>query len=88
MGSESVRSTAHAEGYCVKVTMTYEDRVKVPADAKAVIISPSVVGDRFVQLTPAYVSVGSSTLEDGAVLYPTAPLRRSSSTPSTKASMT
>lgn len=50
----------------VKVTMTYEEKYDVPADAKAVIISPSVVGDRFVQLTPVYVS--GPTLDDGAVL--------------------
>lgn len=42
------------EGTRVKVTMTYDDEVKVPMDAQAVIISPSVVGDRYIQLTPAY----------------------------------
>ena len=42
------------EGDRVKVTMNYERRYDVPADAKAVIISPAIVGDRFVQLTPAY----------------------------------
>ena len=34
--------------------MYYDAKVDVPADAQAVIIAPSVVGDRFVQLTPAY----------------------------------
>lgn len=42
------------EGTQVKVVMHYDGEVKVPADAKAVIISPSIVGDRYVQLTPAY----------------------------------
>lgn len=42
------------EGTRVKVTMTYDDEVKVPMDAQAVIISPSVVGDRYIQLAPAY----------------------------------
>ncbi|SFC60472.1 virulence factor Mce family protein [Nocardioides terrae] len=53
-------------GTDVKVTMHYADDVQVPADAKAVIVAPSVVGDRFVQLTPAYTR--GPVLEDGAVL--------------------
>ena len=44
------------EGTQVKVVMSYDDEVEVPADASAVIVSPSVVGDRFVQLTPAYTA--------------------------------
>ncbi len=42
------------EGTQVKVVMTYDDEIKIPADAEAVIVSPSVVGDRYIQLTPAY----------------------------------
>jgi virulence factor Mce-like protein len=53
-------------GTDVKVTMHYADDVKVPADAKAVIVAPSVVGDRYVQLTPAYTR--GPVLRDGAVL--------------------
>lgn len=53
-------------GTDVIVTMHYNSDVKVPADAKAVIISPSIVGDRYVQLAPAYK--GGATLKDGAVL--------------------
>ena len=34
--------------------MEYDGEIKLPADAKAVMISPSVVGDRFIQLGPAY----------------------------------
>ncbi|MET0838521.1 MAG: MCE family protein [Marmoricola sp.] len=41
-------------GTKVKVEITYDSKYKVPADAKAAVISPSIVGDRFVQLTPAY----------------------------------
>lgn len=59
---ESVKPT----GTTVKVTMTYDEGVKIPADAKAAIIAPSVVGDRFVQLTPVYK--GGAVLEDGASL--------------------
>jgi phospholipid/cholesterol/gamma-HCH transport system substrate-binding protein len=55
------------QGTDVKVRFWYDgDEAKVPADAKAVIVSPSVVGDRFVQLTPAYT--GGPTLPDGADL--------------------
>ncbi|MDH2414523.1 MCE family protein [Nocardioides sp. CER19] len=53
-------------GTDVKVTMHYSDDVQVPKDAKAVIVAPSVVGDRYVQLTPAYTS--GPVLGDGAVL--------------------
>ncbi len=42
------------QGRDVKVRMWYDAKYKVPADAKAVIISPAIVGDRFVQLTPVY----------------------------------
>ena len=54
-------------GTDVTVTMAYDDEVKLPADAKAVIIAPSVVGDRYVQLTPAYSGTGD-VLTDGAEL--------------------
>jgi phospholipid/cholesterol/gamma-HCH transport system substrate-binding protein len=53
-------------GTDVKVTMHYDADVQVPADAKAVIVAPSVVGDRYVQLTPAYTN--GPVLKDGAVL--------------------
>jgi phospholipid/cholesterol/gamma-HCH transport system substrate-binding protein len=53
-------------GTRVIVKMHYDADVRLPADAKAVIISPSIVGDRFVQLTPAYS--GGQVLADGATL--------------------
>lgn len=53
-------------GTDVVVTMSYPADVKLPASAKAVIIAPSVVGDRFVQITPAYD--GGAVLADHAVL--------------------
>ncbi|MEP6816721.1 MAG: MCE family protein [Marmoricola sp.] len=43
-------------GTKVIVTMSYDAKYKVPSDAKAALISPSIVGDRFIQLTPAYKS--------------------------------
>ena len=58
--------TVTPSGTDVVVTMHYDAEVDLPADAQAVIIAPSVVGDRYVQLTPAYD--GGEKLEDGAVL--------------------
>ncbi len=54
-------------GTDVVVTMSYDADVKIPADAEAVIISPSIVGDRFVQLSPVYED-GDQVLADGAEL--------------------
>ncbi|NED63596.1 MCE family protein, partial [Streptomyces sp. SID10244] len=42
------------EGKTVKVTMTVDRGIDLPADVRAVQIIPSVVADRYVQLTPAY----------------------------------
>ena len=53
-------------GTTVKVTMEYDPEVKVPEDVKAVVVAPSVVGDRFIQLTPIYEK--GPVLEDGAKL--------------------
>ncbi|MBB2773062.1 UNVERIFIED_ORG: phospholipid/cholesterol/gamma-HCH transport system substrate-binding protein [Mycolicibacterium obuense] len=50
----------------VKITMSYDDKYKVPADAKAVILSPSLVSVRAIQLTPAYT--GGPAMQDGAVI--------------------
>jgi phospholipid/cholesterol/gamma-HCH transport system substrate-binding protein len=53
-------------GTTVKVTMSYDSSVKIPESAKAAIIAPSVVGDRYVQLTPVYES--GPVMKDGASL--------------------
>jgi phospholipid/cholesterol/gamma-HCH transport system substrate-binding protein len=42
------------QGKTVRVVMSYDSKYKVPADASAVIVPPSVVSDRYVQLTPVY----------------------------------
>jgi phospholipid/cholesterol/gamma-HCH transport system substrate-binding protein len=54
------------EGTQVKVTMTVNSGVAVPADAKAVVVAASVVSDRYIQLTPAYS--GGPELADNAVI--------------------
>jgi phospholipid/cholesterol/gamma-HCH transport system substrate-binding protein len=49
-----------------KVTFWVDSRYKVPAEAKAVIMSPSLVTARTIQLVPAYTD--GSTMADGAVI--------------------
>jgi phospholipid/cholesterol/gamma-HCH transport system substrate-binding protein len=39
-----------------KISFWVDDKYKVPADAKAVVLSPTLVTARVIQLTPAYVS--------------------------------
>lgn len=53
-------------GEQVRVDLSWDTEYEVPADAKAVIVSPSIVGDRYIQLTPAYES--GPTMEDGTNL--------------------
>lgn len=52
------------EGTSVRVEFEYDEKYKVPRDAKAAVVAPSVVSDRYVQLTPVYE--GGPTLADGA----------------------
>ncbi|SEQ80733.1 MCE family protein [Lentzea albida] len=54
------------EGKTVKVVFTLDRDVRVPENAQAVVVSPSVVSDRYVQLAPAYT--GGPTLADNAVI--------------------
>jgi phospholipid/cholesterol/gamma-HCH transport system substrate-binding protein len=53
-------------GTDVTVKMWYDAKYKIPADAKAVIVTPAIVGDRFVQLTPVYTR--GPVMADGATL--------------------
>lgn len=60
------------QGTTVRVKMQYSDKYTLPKDVQAVIISPSIVGDRFVQLTsktgfgPKYT--GSAAFPNGGTL--------------------
>jgi phospholipid/cholesterol/gamma-HCH transport system substrate-binding protein len=54
------------EGAYVVVKMSYDGKYKLPADVNAVLIPPSVVSDRYVQLSPAYQ--GGPTLADNTTL--------------------
>ena len=53
------------EGNSVRVEMEYDEKYKVPADAKAAIVTPTLVADRFVQLTPAFEK-GDKVMASGA----------------------
>jgi virulence factor Mce-like protein len=44
------------EGDRVRVDMSVDDGIEIPAGAQAVVVAPSLVSDRYVQLTPAYES--------------------------------
>jgi phospholipid/cholesterol/gamma-HCH transport system substrate-binding protein len=54
------------EGPTVRVDLRYDTTYDFPADVQAIIVSPSIVSDRYIQLTPAYS--GGPTLADGADL--------------------
>ncbi|WP_328320998.1 MCE family protein [Streptomyces sp. NBC_00388] len=54
------------EGREVRVVLVLDEGVKVPADARALIVAPSIVADRYVQLSPAYTS--GPQLKDRATL--------------------
>jgi phospholipid/cholesterol/gamma-HCH transport system substrate-binding protein len=52
------------EGDSVRVEMRYDAQYKLPAGAKAMIVTPTLVADRFVQVSPAYTK--GAVMEDGA----------------------
>lgn len=53
------------EGATVRVEMSYDAEYDVPADAQAVVVTPTLVADRFVQLTPVFQD-GDEVMADGA----------------------
>jgi virulence factor Mce-like protein len=54
------------KGNMVEVGMAYDAKRKIPANAQAVIIVPSLVADRYIQFTPVYR--GGAALKNGATL--------------------
>ncbi|NKS39744.1 MCE family protein [Rhodococcus hoagii] len=54
------------QGDQVQVTMTVDRGVDIPADAKAAQVTPSVVSDRYIQLTPVYT--GGETMANDATI--------------------
>jgi phospholipid/cholesterol/gamma-HCH transport system substrate-binding protein len=53
-------------GTQAKMTINVDRGIRIPADAKAVIVAQNLVSARYVQLTPAYES--GPTMNDGAVI--------------------
>ncbi len=54
------------DGDDVRVEMAYDAKYEIPAEARALVVAPSIVSDRYVQLTPVFT--GGAALEDGAKL--------------------
>lgn len=54
------------QGTQVKVVMTYDASRRIPAAASAVLLDPTLVADRVVQLAPVYT--GGKVLADNAVI--------------------
>lgn len=52
------------QGESVRVDMVYDDSYDVPADARAVIVTPTLVADRFIQLSPVHTE--GPVMADGA----------------------
>jgi phospholipid/cholesterol/gamma-HCH transport system substrate-binding protein len=50
----------------VKITMSVDRNVKIPQDARAVIMAPNLVAARFIQLAPAYT--GGPVMPAGATI--------------------
>ena len=71
----------------MKVTFHYENKYKVPANASAMILNPTLVASRAIQLEPPYK--GGPVLRDNAVIpLKSAPRCRSSGTSCATASPT
>jgi phospholipid/cholesterol/gamma-HCH transport system substrate-binding protein len=54
------------QGGTVRVDMTVDEGVEIPAEVHAVVVAPSLVSDRYVQLAPAYET--GPLLASGAVI--------------------
>jgi virulence factor Mce-like protein len=58
--------TVEPQGDLVRVDMLVDREIKLPSNAKAVIVAPSLVSDRYVQFTPAHT--GGPEMTEGTVL--------------------
>ena len=54
------------QGDRMKVVLHWDSKYKVPADASASILNPSLVASRVIQLSPPYT--GGEAMQDGAVI--------------------
>ncbi|GIG69840.1 MCE family protein [Phytomonospora endophytica] len=60
--------TVEPEGSRVRVELSWDADYPVPAGASAIVVPPSLVADRYIQLAPAYT--GGEKMTDGAELPP------------------
>src|SRR5437879_2339643 len=60
------------QGSQVKMILTVDHAVRIPAEVKAVIVAANLISARYVELTPAYrrsgPTSGGPTMPDGAVI--------------------
>ncbi len=54
------------DGNSVRVEMTYDGEYKLPADAGAAVVTPTLVADRYIQVSPAY-SKGAAMADGGDI---------------------
>jgi len=57
------------EGNSVRVEMEYDHDVQLPKDAKAAVVTPTLIADRFVQITPVYTK-GAVLADDADIALP------------------
>jgi len=58
------------EGDQVRVDMDIDDGIKIPEDATAQIVPQSLIGERYIQISPAWQE-GMAAIEDGATIEDT-----------------
>lgn len=63
-------AAVEVEGDRVRVDMDVDDDVRLPVDARAQIVPQSLIGERYIQISPAHVE-GEEALEDGDVIETT-----------------
>lgn len=61
-------TSVEPKGKVVEVGLLLDEDYPIPADAQAIVIPPSIVADRYVQLAPAYT--GGARMENGSRLGP------------------
>ncbi|MCF6390312.1 MCE family protein [Mycobacterium sp. MBM] len=64
-------ASIETDGTKAELVLDIDHGVRVPADARAVIVAPNLISARYVQLTPAYIDSGA-TMADGSSI----PLQR------------
>ena len=63
-------SAVEIDGDQVRVDMAIKDDIKIPADATAQIVPQSLIGERYIQISPVFTD-GMEALEPGSVIEDT-----------------